>query len=143
MRAAQAVLPPLDTTTAVTTAFLCAVLYAVLNRIVYPRRPAVLRSPLGTQISRLSPEEKSQLLYPPDWFTGARDVPTPYGSVRCCTCRQAPFLTAGSCPLPLDLLRAHRLPFGDDEMLTFLDEFGPKSGRKVLLVHGISTSCSE
>lgn len=110
-RPAQAVLPPLDTsklliTTALTTAFLY-----VLNRIFYPRRPAVLRSPLGTQISRLSPEEKSQLLYPPDYFPGARDVPTPYGDVRCCTCRQAPFLAAGSCPLPLDLLRAHRLPF--------------------------------
>lgn len=143
-RAAQAILPPLNTRgpvittaviTAVTTAFLCA----VLSR----KRPAVLRSPLGTQIARLSPEEKSQLLYPPDYFPGARDVPTPFGDVRCCTYRQAPFLAAGSHPLPVDLLRAHRPPFGDDEMLTCLDEFGPKSGRKVLLVHGISTSCSK
>lgn len=104
-RAAQAVLPSSDTSMLViTTAVTTASLYAILNRIIHPRRPTVLPSPLSTHISRLSPEESSQLLYPPEYFPGARDVPTPYGSVRCY-------------------------------------EFGPASGRKVLLVHGISTSC--
>ncbi|KKY36115.1 putative alpha beta hydrolase family [Diaporthe ampelina] len=62
----------------VTTAITTASLYTVVNHIVHPRRPAVLRSPLSTNISRLSPDEKSGLLYPPDYFPGARDVPTPY-----------------------------------------------------------------
>lgn len=91
-RAAQAVLAPPDTSVLVVTAAVTtASLYAVLNRIIHPRRPAVLPSPLSTHISRLSPEEQSQLLYPPDYFPGARDVPTPYGSVRCCT-YQGPIL---------------------------------------------------
>lgn len=30
-----------------------------------------------------------------------------------------------------------------DAILISLDEFGPESGRKVLLIHGISTSCSK
>lgn len=69
----------------ITTVVTTASLYTIVNRIVYPRRPAVLRSPLDTtHMSRLSPEEESQLLYPPDYFPGARDVPTPYGSIRCC-----------------------------------------------------------
>ncbi|KAK7701141.1 hypothetical protein SLS64_010473 [Diaporthe eres] len=69
----------------ITTAVTTASLYAILNRIIHPRRPTVLPSPLSTHISRLSPEESSQLLYPPEYFPGARDVPTPYGSVRCLT----------------------------------------------------------
>lgn len=87
-RAAQAVLAPPDTGTLVVTAAVAtASLYAILDRIIHPRRPAVLPSPLSTHMSRLSTEEQSQLLYPPDYFPGARDVPTPYGSVRCCTYR--------------------------------------------------------
>lgn len=88
-RAAQALPDPATSMLVITTAVTTASLYAILDRIVHPRRPAVLRSPLGTQISPLSAEEKSRLLYPPDYFPGARDVPTPYGSVRCCTCEQA------------------------------------------------------
>lgn len=134
-RAAQAVLPSSDTSMLViTTAVTTASLYAILNRVIHPRRPTVLPSPLSTHISRLSTEEQSQLLYPPDYFPGARDVPTPYGSVRCCTY---------NAPLPPEILFAPG-PFGNyDEVLIFSDEFGPASGRKVLLVHGISTSCSK
>lgn len=99
-RAVQALPNPETSMLVITTAVTTASLYAILNRIVYPRRPAVLRGPLGTQISPLSAEEKSRLLYPPDYFPGARDVPTPYGSVRCCTCPQASqVLPMGSCPL--------------------------------------------
>lgn len=84
-RAAQALPAPETSMLVMTTAITTASLYAILNRIVYPRRPAVLRNPLGTaQISNLSPEESSRMLYPPDYFPGARDVETPYGSIRCC-----------------------------------------------------------
>lgn len=87
-RAIQMVLPPPETTMlVVTTAITTASLYTILDRIIHPRRPAVLQSPLSSHISGLSPEEKSGLLYPPDYFPGARDVPTPYGSIRSCTCR--------------------------------------------------------
>ncbi|ROV99992.1 hypothetical protein VMCG_06177 [Cytospora schulzeri] len=80
-------------------------LYTILNHLAQPpRRPAVLPSPLKTLLPSLTPKQASDLLYPPDFFPGARDVATPYGSIRCY-------------------------------------EFGPRDGRKVLLVHGISTSC--
>lgn len=125
-------------TTAVTTASL----YAILNRVVYPRRPAVLRSPLASHISRLSPEEKSELLYPPNFFPGARDVSTPYGSVRCCTFKQPGHQRAHTLR-PSDPFIPYTEVVVMTYLLTCLDEFGPATGRKVLLVHGISTSCSE
>ncbi|KIW20806.1 hypothetical protein PV08_01384 [Exophiala spinifera] len=62
----------------------------------------IYRSPRATLLPRLSDAEKGQLPYPPDALPGARDVDTPYGSIR-------------------------------------VYEFGPEDGRKVLLVHGIST----
>ncbi|KAL2413071.1 hypothetical protein ABEF95_002445 [Exophiala dermatitidis] len=67
-----------------------------------PKRATILPSPRTTRLPALSEEEQSQLPYPPDVLPGARDVETPYGSIR-------------------------------------VYEFGPESGRKVLLVHGIST----
>ncbi|GME39649.1 putative alpha beta hydrolase family protein [Neofusicoccum parvum] len=42
----------------------------------------VLLSPRTTLLPTLSPEEASQLPYPPDVLPGARDVTTPYGSLR-------------------------------------------------------------
>lgn len=87
-----------------TTAIMSISFYTILNHMTQPRRACILPSPLSTLIPALSPEQKSQLLYPPDFFPGARDVATPYGSIRCY-------------------------------------EFGPAEGRKVLLIHGISTSC--
>lgn len=39
-------------------------------------------SPLTTQIPHLSPDEIAALPYPPDYYPGARDVKTPYGSMR-------------------------------------------------------------
>lgn len=63
----------------------------------------VVPSPLKS-LSNLPAEEISKLPYPPDLFPGARDVDTPYGSIR-------------------------------------VYEWGPESGKKVLLVHGISTPC--
>ncbi|KAK8930431.1 hypothetical protein H634G_07451 [Metarhizium anisopliae BRIP 53293] len=88
------------TTAAVATASLIVVAKATL----WPRRRSVLRSPLKTVLPRASREELSELVYLPDAFPGARDVETPYGTIR-------------------------------------VYEFGPEDGDKVLLVHGISTSC--
>lgn len=89
-------------------------LVALLTRLLNPKRPSVFPSPLKAlqwqeQQQQLPQKQESSppptpLLYPPDYFPGARDVPTPYGSIRCY-------------------------------------EFGPRTGRKVLLLHGISTSC--
>lgn len=105
---AQLVVPPetgSNTTMLVTTTAIMSVsLYTILNHIAQPRRASILPGPLSTLLPALSPEQKSELLYPPDFLPGARDVQTPYGSIRCY-------------------------------------EFGPEEGRKVLLVHGISTSC--
>lgn len=67
-----------------------------------PRTATVFPSPQKTLLPKLSDVEKSDLPYPPDVFPGARDVDTPYGSIR-------------------------------------VYEFGPEDGRKVILVHGIST----
>lgn len=64
----------------------------------------VVRSPLKTVLPHLSKEQKDGLPYPPDLFSGRRDVQTPWGSLR-------------------------------------VYEWGPEHGRRVLLVHGISTPC--
>ncbi|ETI27015.1 hypothetical protein G647_10114 [Cladophialophora carrionii CBS 160.54] len=66
------------------------------------KRASTIRSPRTTLLPKLSKEEISDLPYPPDVLPGARDVDTPYGSIR-------------------------------------VYEFGPEDGRKVLLIHGIST----
>lgn len=94
-----------STTTVVATTMLATFLLVRLSaRSLYPRRRAVLPGPLTTSLPYLSPEEIANLPYHPDHFPGARDVDTPYGSVR-------------------------------------VYEFGPETGRKVLFLHGISTSC--
>ncbi|EXJ96097.1 hypothetical protein A1O1_01223 [Capronia coronata CBS 617.96] len=67
-----------------------------------PKKATIIPSPRTTRLPKLSEEEKSQLPYPPDVLPGARDVDTPYGTIK-------------------------------------VYEFGPEDGRKVLLVHGIST----
>ncbi|PSR99398.1 Alpha/Beta hydrolase protein [Coniella lustricola] len=98
----------INTWTIIFTTALALVLPALLltlaKRLAYPTRPKIYPSPLRTLLPQLSAEQQSALLYPPDYFPGARDVVTPYGSVRCY-------------------------------------EFGPANGRRVLLMHGISTSC--
>ncbi|OQU96099.1 hypothetical protein CLAIMM_02231 [Cladophialophora immunda] len=66
------------------------------------KKASIVRSPRVTVLPKLSPEEIAAIPYPPDVLPGARDVDTPYGSIR-------------------------------------VYEFGPEDGRKVLLVHGIST----
>lgn len=45
-------------------------------------RPEIIPSPAQTILPCLSGEEKRALPYPPDALRGARDVDSPYGSVR-------------------------------------------------------------
>lgn len=75
----------------------------LLAKELYPRASdAIIPSPRETQLPYLSPSEQARLPYPPDALPGARDIPSPYGSLR-------------------------------------VYEWGPKHGRRVLMVHGIST----
>ena len=69
-----------------------------------PYKPRIYASPRQTlqSQSQADQEQLSDIPYPPDALPGARDVDTPYGSIR-------------------------------------VYEWGPETGRKVVLVHGIST----
>ena len=69
-----------------------------------PKNVKVIPSPRETLLPKLSEAEAGDLPYPPDVFPGARDVDSPYGTIR-------------------------------------VYEWGPEDGRKVLLIHGISTPC--
>ncbi|KAL2270899.1 hypothetical protein VTJ83DRAFT_270 [Remersonia thermophila] len=77
---------------------------AVLRAVLWPVPPKLVRSPLRTTLPRLSKHEITGLPYGPSSFPGARDVETPYGSIR-------------------------------------VYEWGPLTGEKVVLIHGISTPC--
>jgi hypothetical protein len=92
---------------------LCFSAGAVLSILVLSRRissqklnnaPSVIPSPRDTVLPTLSKEQTSALPYPPDALPGARDVATPYGSIR-------------------------------------VYEWGPEDGRRVVMLHGISTPC--
>ncbi|PSK34210.1 Serine hydrolase-like protein [Elsinoe australis] len=80
-------------------------LYQILgpNKSSNWSEPPVIKSPLE-EVERLSSTAKNDLPYPPDALPGARDVSSPYGTIR-------------------------------------VYEWGPSSGSKVLLIHGISTPC--
>jgi len=93
-------LPLLYFTLGATSALL---LSPLLSTLTYSSSPKSIPSPLATATAS-SPSSSSTLPYGPTSLPGARDVSTPYGSIRAY-------------------------------------EFGPTSGRKVLLVHGISTPC--
>ncbi|KPI39625.1 uncharacterized protein AB675_3351 [Cyphellophora attinorum] len=88
--------------TASVTAFALGLL--VRGFLVSGKHGQIVASPLSTLLPKLSTDEHKNLPYPPDSLPGARDVQSPYGSIR-------------------------------------VYEFGPETGRKVLLVHGISTPC--
>ena len=70
----------------------------------YFQDEATVDSPTQYLVPRLSTAETADLPYPPDAYPGARDVVSPYGSLR-------------------------------------VYEWGPKDGRKVVLVHGITNPC--
>ncbi|KAK2045058.1 alpha/beta-hydrolase [Colletotrichum somersetense] len=71
---------------------------------LYPEWGTAIPNPLKTKLPMLAGEEVKKLAYRPDSFPGARDVETPYGSIR-------------------------------------VYEWGSTTGPKVILIHGISTSC--
>lgn len=75
----------------------------VQNILSAKQKPTLLISP-RTTLSSLSDAEQEALPYPLDVLPGARDVSSPYGSIR-------------------------------------VYEWGPEDGRKVLLIHGVSTPC--
>ena len=62
----------------------------------------IIQSPRETLLPYLSSSEIAKLPYPPDALPGARDIPSPHGSLR-------------------------------------VYEWGPENGRRVLMIHGIST----
>ncbi|PSN70188.1 alpha/beta-hydrolase [Corynespora cassiicola Philippines] len=66
------------------------------------KEPQTIPSPRDAVLQLLERDQHARLPYPPDALPGARDVSSPYGSIR-------------------------------------VYEWGPESGEKVLLIHGIST----
>ncbi|KAF5260567.1 hypothetical protein FOXYS1_8775, partial [Fusarium oxysporum] len=83
------------------TAFTTFCFLLIAYYTLYPTDPQIIPSPL--HISRSLPEEEiKNLPYQPDFFPGARDVETEYGSIR-------------------------------------VYEWGPETGPKVVLIHGMST----
>ncbi|KAI1307762.1 Alpha/Beta hydrolase protein [Xylaria venustula] len=98
--------PSESTTTAVvaTTVITTLALASLTRFALWPHKPQIIPGALTTSVPKLSKDELAKTAYRTDHFPGARDVVTPYGSIR-------------------------------------VYEFGPEEGRKVLLIHGISTSC--
>lgn len=91
---------------------------------MFSRHPKILRSPLKTVIPTLSSTELDKLEYKPDAFPGARDVDTPVRPLPPLDQQDIPSLTR---PSQYGSIRVY--------------EWGPESGPKVFMIHGISTSC--
>ncbi|KAL2258256.1 hypothetical protein VTK26DRAFT_8518 [Humicola hyalothermophila] len=68
--------------TAAGTAIATVAMLSLVRRLLWPTPPKTLHSPLRTVVSGLSQDEIAKLDYKPDIFPGARDVETPYGSIR-------------------------------------------------------------
>jgi pimeloyl-ACP methyl ester carboxylesterase len=100
----SSMLDSLDRRTVVTTATAFTLGLLVRGFLVPQKHGHVVPSPLTTLLPKIPAEQHAELPYPPDSLPGARDVVTPYGTIR-------------------------------------VYEFGPEDGRKVLMVHGISTPC--
>ncbi|KAK0631839.1 Alpha/Beta hydrolase protein [Immersiella caudata] len=66
----------------VTTAIATTAALSLLKRYLWRTHPPIIPSPLHTLLPRLSQTELDKLEYKPDAFPGARDVVTPYGSIR-------------------------------------------------------------
>ena len=83
-----------------------ATLFLAVRYSRLARKPKALResipSPRETLIPHLSPAQADALPYPSDLLPGARDVDTPFGTMR-------------------------------------VYEWGPRAGRKVILIHGDTT----
>jgi pimeloyl-ACP methyl ester carboxylesterase len=83
--------------------------------------PKRILSPRATQLPSLSEAEKEKLPFPPDLFPGGREVDSPVSHM---SCKERPRANLVS---QYGTIRVY--------------EWGPETGRKVLLVHGISTPC--
>jgi pimeloyl-ACP methyl ester carboxylesterase len=93
---------------------------ALARLALYSQPPKVVPSPRKTLLPKLSKAEQDNLPYPPDVFPGARDVNSPVSHVNNYHLRYANSGQYGT-------IRVY--------------EWGPEKGRKVLLVHGITTPC--
>ncbi|KAK2935823.1 Alpha/Beta hydrolase fold [Fusarium oxysporum f. sp. vasinfectum] len=75
-----------DTSTAlvITTTVLSTVAFlAIARALLYPVRPKTIRNPLKAGVyDNANADKLKNLVYQPDQFPGARDVETPYGSIR-------------------------------------------------------------
>ncbi|KAM0196622.1 hypothetical protein ACHAPA_001507 [Fusarium lateritium] len=66
-----------------TTIFSTIVFLAIARTLLYPVQPKTLTNPLKEGVYDKSNADKvKNLVYQPDQFPGARDVETPYGSIR-------------------------------------------------------------
>ncbi|KAK5663651.1 hypothetical protein OQA88_4082 [Cercophora sp. LCS_1] len=65
-----------------TTVIATTLAITLLKRALWPTQPKIIPSPLNTVLPKLPRENFDQLEYKPDAFPGARDVETPYGSIR-------------------------------------------------------------
>lgn len=115
---------------AATAAIAAATVLALFRWALYPHRPKTIAGPLRSVLPNLSSEQLARLDYPPDIFPGARDVQTP---------------VSGSCPSRFVTVVSGDSPGPNLSSIQYgsirVYEFGPMTGRKVLMVHGISTSC--
>ncbi|UKZ51369.1 hypothetical protein TrVGV298_005128 [Trichoderma virens] len=74
--------PLSQTAVAVTTTAVAATLLLCARSALWPRWGKALPNPLKTAIPGRPKNEIEELVYQPDAFPGARDVDTPYGSIR-------------------------------------------------------------
>ncbi|KAG9237606.1 alpha/beta-hydrolase [Amylocarpus encephaloides] len=104
MSAFPSLVPSRDTSLVVLSVATTLITSALVRRALDPPAERIIPSPRETLLPKLTKEEQGELPYPPGAFPGARDVESPYGTIR-------------------------------------VYEWGPETGRKVLLIHGISTPC--
>lgn len=57
-------------------------LLGTVKSVLWSGSARIIPSPAVTKLPKLSPEEVADLPYPPDALPGARDVKSPYGTVR-------------------------------------------------------------
>lgn len=113
---------------AATTSIATIIFLSLARTILWPSQPKTIRNPLATGVyAKSNAQETKNLVYQPDTFPGARDVETPVGNPSRTRQHQQAQHT--------DLENSHQ--YGAIRVY----EFGPETGQKVLLVHGISTPC--
>jgi len=123
--------PPSERNTAFIVGASVVTTFAVLtvSRLAFQgKKEKILRSPRATLLPKLSEAEREALRYPPDVLPGGRDVNSP--------------VCLGLVPLVvLGIIATSGVLIGLQYGTTRVYEWGPEEGRKVLLVHGITTPC--